>query len=67
MLVELIAGITTLKRRGNEFRITDKDARVSSPELPRVTSRGLRIFFQLGGKTWLKWYRFTRSIEEAIF
>ena len=45
----------------------DACARVSSPELPRVTSRGLRIFFQLGGKTWLKWYRFTRSIEEAIF
>ena len=54
MLVELIAGITTLKRRGNVLRITDKDARVSSPELPRVTSRGLRIFFQLGGKTWPK-------------
>ncbi len=55
----------TNERRGNVLKI--KDARVSSPELPGVTSRGLRIFFQLGGKTWLKWYRFTRSIEEAIF
>ena len=34
--------------------------------LPRMVPHELRIFFQLGGKTWPKRNHFTRSIEVAI-